>query len=390
MSFVCVLQASTQAITALPSSAQLAIHAFQIERLIEAIHTALANAFLVEGVRGRDALEALLTDLVNQLVDFDALRPMKVFWRRAICLNLLWTITIGSAAGALEAVVSSNREWWEANFLVLRNDSAGYLAMCIVGLLMVIAQIATTALLLKRQTQKITELLLRSVEETLSTALDREDLKALLKSILEVTQRAAFDHLGFFGRPLEYAFSRWGGTEKAMLIVSAKQRDEIQPMIRSIFEKIRENDDAPNPPTDQRPNNIHQPTTTSATGARDPADVRSDAQIDVVVMSGPRGGGGSCMTNVGGTGAGGGAGGGVGGRGAGEGAGGRGGTRLSLQPVAGAAVGAAVDSFESLEHLMITTRQVLTAAARSQERAVSVIETAWKSHRRKSSQKQRE
>jgi hypothetical protein len=208
----------------------------RLDAAIPGVWATLQERFFQEGENNQIA--SILTRLINTLLDERALRPINTVWRKAVILFGAWWVAVLGTSMAFSVILNNSRRLRQ--YVELRDGIFFYAFMCIMMVVLVLAQIGLTHFFLKRQAETTKRKLLEAVERTASGVLDDTEVLALIRSVVDVTVEATIKEVvggvTIAQGPLQAAYSNWGGTDAVMQLIAEKNVEEVRPAIRATFD----------------------------------------------------------------------------------------------------------------------------------------------------------
>lgn len=237
----------------------------KLERCVDAVYERLRREFIDgrDGTRtsasepamqtappSRTRLAVVLIPLLDDIVDFDVLRPLRKWWRALLIAFLVWCLIPISliffaenyvrievkGARPPEKLQMPGKIWIE---LELHEIIALRIVMLFLFLLVIFAQIYLTARYLKVRAHFIVRKLLTAIRKTLVKLLDRPDVITLLTDMCDAGIVEAMLELKPLDGPVQWAYRKWGGTPKLIELIQTAYRVKAAPEIRDVLDGCR-------------------------------------------------------------------------------------------------------------------------------------------------------
>ena len=210
----------------------IAVAARVLQRLPLAAHRRRSSAPRYVESRSNQLIE-VVTAVVNDLVDFDALRPMHTWWARlmgvwlvAFCTMVIFSCVVVAVGNRSQ---TSRQIWYVCGALLF---------LVVNGL-----QVAYTRFWLRRQAKTLTLQLAESAEATLLGLCERDDAMALVGALVDSAVDETLHHLRPFDAPARLVFDLQGGRDALIEKVKARFDKRTAPRIRLLFQRLRSGGD---------------------------------------------------------------------------------------------------------------------------------------------------
>jgi hypothetical protein len=189
-----------------------------------------------------------MTRVVNSLVDFRALEPMRAWWKLLMKVFIIWFVVIFSFCVFL--VIVGNRMHVSATWWFFGS-----------GLLFVsvnFMQLAYTARFLRTRSKVLTREIAASVEATLLGLGEREEVLELIGLMIDSAADETFKQIKPFDTPVKLVYQKKGGKAAVLKKVQARFATRYRPRVERIFRKLlaedKEQEASPaGTPASQRP-----------------------------------------------------------------------------------------------------------------------------------------
>jgi hypothetical protein len=221
----------------------------QLDSAVPAVWARLHARFLETGGsqagagRGNE-VSRVLDRLINSLVPREALSPLQSLWLRLLLFYIAWLALVGGGGVAVATLVERSNRLQQ--LYVIRDADAYFILMTTVMVVMVLVQLLATRRFLHYQAKVLTRVMLATIEDALLTVLRDAEVLQLIRSVVDTTVTAVIaelvGNLTTLAWPLESGYQIWGGTNKVMALIAAKDEAVFRPAIRDAFERIRRPD----------------------------------------------------------------------------------------------------------------------------------------------------